>query len=131
MKSWAEPDIAIVYFADLFISLVAALILLRVLHPARIPVKKNKGQSTPAWLRTFSLSLIFASLLGAMSVSFRDCHGNYDTLLNSKTETIMKGLDQVSSSVHYLYWVLLFWLILFIVVFILAGQRGEGQSGGN
>jgi hypothetical protein len=129
VSNWSEPHIALVYFTGLIISLIAAWVLIRIFRSAGIPLKKISNYSPAPWFRTFSTTLIIASLLGAMSVSFRDCHGNYDTLLGSPKETLAKGLDQLSSSARYLHWILLGWLIFFAVLVIVAGRTKEGQSG--
>lgn len=81
------------------------------------------GNTSIAWVRTFITSLVIASLLGALSVSFRDCNGNYDTLLNSKSETIMTGASQVSSSFQYLKWITLLWLLIVVPLFVFKGKR--------
>jgi len=128
VNNWTEPEIALVYFTGLTISLIAALILMRIFRSGKIPLKKISDHLPAPWFRVLSTTLIITSLLGAMSVSFRDCHGNYDTLLGSPKETLVKGLGQVSSSFRYLHWILLGWLIFFAVLFILTGRKRDGQS---
>jgi hypothetical protein len=123
VSNWTEFDIGLVYFTGLIISLVASLILIGWIRPVKIRPMSITGNSSLISVRTFITSLVIVSLLGAMSVSFRDCHGNYDALLNSKTETIMKGASQLSAALQYLKWITLFWLLIFAFLYVFKGKR--------
>ena len=68
---------------------------------------------------------MFAGLLGAMSVSFKNCHGNYDYLLKSRYETAMKGIEQVSTSFNYLAIILGFWLMIFIILRLTLNNKNN------
>jgi len=54
-----------------------------------------------------------------LSISFKDCEGNYDYLLESKTKTVMKGVEQVSTAFGYLAVFLGVWLLIFIMLFLM------------
>ena len=124
MRSWTEFHIAIVYFAGLLIALATAVLVLWCLLPLKSTIKKIVEKSESLWSGSFKTTIILAGLFGAMSVTFRDCDGNYDYLLSSKKATITKGLEQVSSSFDYLTIVLGIWLLLFLIL-RLAGNKAR------
>ena len=116
MKSWTEFHIAIVYYTGLLIALLTSILAVLYLQPIKLTIKKITEKFDALWNSSFKTTIILAGLLGAMSVTFRDCDGNYDYLLNSKHETIKKGLEQVSSSFDYLATILSVWLIIFLIL---------------
>ena len=118
MNPWNESGIGIVYFAGILLSLIAGLVILNLMKPVKSPMEKISGKQGNWWLRTFISTLMIVSLAGALSVSFRDCSGNYDHLLQSRKQTVMKGMQQVSTSMDYLAWTLLFWLLLLLILYI-------------
>ena len=125
MINWGETGIGLVYFAGLLSAILLAIAVILFILPANKPVKKIVGKSGLSWTRTFITTIMLTVMLGAMSVSFRDCHGNYDKLLNSRKETLMKGLQQISAAMQYLAWVLLFWAIIFCILYILRKNRNQ------
>lgn len=122
MRSWTEFHIAIVYFTGLLIALATAVLVLWYLLPLKSTIKKIVEKFESLWSGSFKTTIILAGLFGAMSVTFRDCDGNYDYLLFSKKATITKGLEQVSSSFDYLTIVLGIWLLLFLIL-TLSGNK--------
>ena len=123
MKPWTETEIGLVFFSGLLIALIAGAFVLFFLRPFKIPINKITASVSKIWSRSFITTLLLAGLIGALSVSFRDCGGKYDYLLKSKKETVMKGLQQVSSSFEYLSWTMGFWLVIFLVMFILVAKK--------
>jgi hypothetical protein len=123
MKPWTEAEIGLVFWGGIFIAFLAGMFVLFYLRPVKNPINKITGSISKVWHRSFISTLLVAGLIGSLSVSFRDCNGNYDFLLKSKKETVMKGLQQVSSSFEYLSWTMGFWLILLLVLFIIITKR--------
>lgn len=116
MKDWSEFHIAIVYFAGLIIAITASISTVLYLQPFKIVIKKLTKKFDILWRSGFISTIIIAGLLGAMSVSFRNCNGEYDYLLKSENATISKGLEQVSSSFTYVALILGLWLIIFLIL---------------
>jgi hypothetical protein len=132
MKPWTETQIGLIFFGGLLAALITGVLAILYLRPFNNQINRITGGITKIWSHSFITTLMIAGLLGALSVSFRDCHGDYDYLLKSKKETVMKGLQQVSSSLDYLSWTIGFWLILFLVIFIVIRRKlkvSEKESG--
>jgi|SRR3990172_7196001 len=123
MKNWTEFHIAIVYFAGLFTALVASILIVLYLRPLKLTIKKIAEKFETLWTGSFKTTIVLAGLLGAMSVTFRDCDGKYDYLLKSRKETITKGLEQVSTSFDYLTIILGLWFIVFLVLWLTMKKR--------
>jgi hypothetical protein len=123
MTPWNETGIGIVFFTGLLLSIITGIGVLIFLMPVKKPVDKITGNSGRIWFRSFLTTVMLAAFLGALSVSFRNCKGDYDELLNSRRATVMKGMEQVSSSLDYLSWTLGFWLIIFLAVYIIAVKK--------
>jgi hypothetical protein len=127
MKNWTDFHIGIVYFAGLFIALASGILIILYLRPVKSIINKIEKRFDRLWTGNFKSTTILAGLLGAMSVSFRDCDGNYDYLLKSKEQTILKGLEQVSVSFEYLAFVLGLWLVIFMIL-RMTGNRNKQQN---
>ncbi len=123
MKPWTEFHIAVVYFAGLFIAILAGFVIVLYLRPLKFVINKITGNFDRLWTGSFKTTIMLAGLFGAMSVTFRDCHGNYDYLLKSKQALITKGLEQVSSSFDYLAIILGLWLLIFLI--LRAGNKDK------
>ena len=118
MDSWSELHISIVYYSGIFVALLTSVIILLVLSPIESVSKKIFGRLSTVWNKSFKTTLILGGLLGAMSMSFRDCHGNYNDLLASKSATLHKGIEQVATAFDYLSVILAIWLIIFLVALV-------------
>lgn len=125
MKNWTEIQIGIVYFTGLFIALLGGILCLWYLRPIKKPIKKITSKFRLIWNRSFKTTVILAGLLGAMSVTFRDCEGNYDYLLESRTKTIMKGIEQVSVSCDYLAVILGVWFVILITLLLTLNKKKD------
>lgn len=123
MKNWTEFHIGIVYYSGIIVSLLSAVLILIYLKPIKriFAILQNKYKAI--WSISFKTTIIIAGLLGAMVVSFRDCNGKYDYLLDSSYKTIHKGLDQLSSSFNYLLTILILWLVIFLVLFLVQKKE--------
>ena len=128
MKAWTETGIGIVFFTGLFIAAITGILVIIFLRPVKKPAEKIAGNYGWAWMRTFLTTVLIASLIGALSVSFRNCGGDYNYLLESRKETVMKGMEQVSSSFNYMAFTLGIWLLLFISLFIFYKKRSENPG---
>jgi len=118
MNSWSEFQLGMVFFLGLIIAFISSTLIVLYLQPTIGLLSKITGKIGTFWNRSFKTSLIFIGLLGAMSVTFTDCSGSYNYLLDSRNKSIMKGLEQVSASFDYLTWVLGLWLLFFVVLII-------------
>jgi hypothetical protein len=116
MKNWTELQIGIVYYSGLLISILAGAMGVLYLDPVKNILNKFALKFVGLWSNGFKSSIILAGLLGAMSVSFKDCSGKYDYLLDSPQNTILKGCEQVSKAFEYVALVLGLWLIVFILL---------------
>ncbi|MCK4663564.1 MAG: hypothetical protein KAT68_11905 [Bacteroidales bacterium] len=124
MKNWAELQISIIFFAGIAIALLTSILVLVLLRQnIKNGLKKIAGKSNIIWTRSFKVTVILAGLLGAMSISFRSCEGNYDKLLESKYETVVKGFLQISKSYEYLTYILVFWFIIFSFYYLIIKKR--------
>lgn len=114
-----EYQIGVIYFSGLLIALIISILVLLYLRPIQKPIKKISEKFEILWSKSFKTTVILAGLLGALSVSFKDCKGNYDYLLESKTKTVMKGVEQVSSAFGYLTVFIIVWFVIFITLFMM------------
>jgi hypothetical protein len=126
MNNWSELHIGIVYIAGLLIGLLAGIAIIIWIQPLKVVLTKIAGKFEIIWTRSFKTTLVLAVLLGAMSVSFRDCYGNYAGLLGSGKTTLMKGFEQVSSSLGYLAVILGLWLFIFILLYL--ARKGNAAN---
>jgi len=116
MNDWTEYQIGLVYYSGIFISVVLTLVSLIYLHPIK-PVFKLITKKMGRFLDgSFRTTVVLAGILGAFSVSFRSCSGSYQNLLESKQETLIKGMEQITASITYLWMILIFWLVFFILL---------------
>lgn len=123
MKNWTEFHIAIVYYSGLIISVIMGVLILWYLRPNKTLIKKITERFGKIWNGSFKTTVVMSGLLGAMSVTFKDCDGNYDYLLKSPYNTAMKGVEQVSTSFDYLAIVLGIWLIVFVILRITLNRN--------
>ncbi len=115
MTTWTELNIAVVYFSGLFFALLTGLMIVLYLNLNKEAIKLITEKFHKLWNSVFKSSIVLASLIGALSVNFRNCYGNYDYLLKSPQKTVIKGIEQVSNSFDWLTVLLGFWLLLFII----------------
>ena len=125
MNNWTEFHIGIIYFAGLLVALITSILTVLYLRPIRTTIKKITEKFDTLWNHSFKTTIILAGLLGAMSVTFKDCNGNYDYLLESRHETVMKGLEQVSTSFDYLTIILGLWLVIFITLRLTLNKKNS------
>ena len=125
MKNWSELQIGIVYYAGLILAILASILVLVYLSPVKNTIKKISKRFNILWSVSFKTTILIAGLLGAIVISFRDCTGKYDYLLNSRVETLKKGFEQVSSSFKYLLIILILWLVIFLVLFLVQKKEKE------
>lgn len=123
MNNWTELHIGIVYFSGLFIALITSILTVLYLRPITETIKKITGKLDFIWSGSFKTTVVLSGLLGAMSVTFKDCNGNYDNLLESRHETAMKGLEQVSASFDWLTTILGLWLVIFIILRLTLNRK--------
>jgi len=114
MTSWSEINIAIVYFSGLFFALMTGLLIVLYMNSTKEAIKLITIKFDKLWNSVFKSSIVLASLIGALSVNFRNCEGNYDYLLKSPQQTVIKGIEQVSNAFDWLTVLLGFWFLLFI-----------------
>ncbi|HYV92464.1 MAG TPA: hypothetical protein VE978_11790 [Chitinophagales bacterium] len=123
MKNWTEFHISIIYFTGLLVALGSSILTIFYLRPIKKTIEKITKGIDFFWDRSFKTTIILAGLLGAMSVSFRNCSGNYTYLLESRKETIAKGFEQVSASFNYLTIILGLWLIIFLILQLMGNKH--------
>ena len=123
MNNWSEFHIGIIYLTGLLTAISISILILYYLRPVKMTIKKITGKFHTIWNSTFKTTIILAGLLGAMSVSFKDCNGDYAYLLGSKYKTALKGIDQVSSSFLYLSIFLGLWLLVFLILRLLSIKK--------
>lgn len=115
MKSWAEFQIGVVYYSGLTVSFLIGVISLLYLKPFYY-IKLITEKSGSLWSYNFITTMLIAGLLGAMSVSFTDCGGTYDFLLDSKYATILRGLSQITTASMTYAVMLGVWFILLLAI---------------
>jgi hypothetical protein len=125
MNPWSEHQIGIIYFTGLMVTLASGILILVYLQPANKALSKISAKFHSLWNFSFKTTLLFAGLLGAFSVTFKDCSGRYDALLESRYKTAMKGFEMVSSSFDYFALALGFWLIIFIMLRIRQNRSAK------
>jgi len=131
MNNWTEFHISIVYFTGLAIALITSTLSVLYLRPIKTTIKKIIGKFDTIWTGGFKTTVILGGLLGAMSVTFKDCNGNYDDLLESRHETAMKGLEQISTSFDWLTIILGIWLAIFIILRLTLNKKNEKRPAHN
>ena len=97
MNSWAEVHIGLVYYGGLLLFLAIGILAFFYLKPGRY-LKNRQEKSAPFWSRNFIITTLIAGLLGAMSVSFKDCNGSYRFLIDHRAATLELGIDQISTA---------------------------------
>ncbi len=126
MNIWSELHIGIIYYTGLVISLLAIICVITYLKQIKSVFKKiTTGPGI--WSSSFRVTVFLSGLLGAMSVSFRDCKGKYEYLLESKHETVMKGLEQVSVSFQWIAFILIFWFFLLIALWMISKRKRNSE----
>ena len=125
MKIWTEFDISIVYFTGLAIALITSILTVLYFQPFKATIKKITGKFETIWSGSFKTTVVLGGLLGAMTVTFKSCEGDYDSLLKSEHKTVMKGLEQISTSFDWLTIVLGFWLLIFIILRVTSNKKNE------
>jgi hypothetical protein len=95
MKSWTEFHIAVVYYCGISVSLFMGILSVLYLKPFYY-IKEITKEYGAILGYHFTTTIFIAGILGAMSVSFVGCNGNYDSLLESPSTTLFYGLCQIS-----------------------------------
>lgn len=113
MNAWSESNIAIVYFSGLFFALMTGLLIVFYLNSTKEAIKLITLKFNKLWNGIFKSSIVLASLIGALAINFRNCEGNYDYLLKSPQQTVIKGIEQISNSFDWLSVLIGFWFLLF------------------
>lgn len=131
MNNWTDFHISIVYFSGLAIALIVSVLTVMYLRPARTTIKKITGKFDIIWNGSFKTTVVLGGLLGAMSVTFRGCNGNYNYLLESQYETAMKGVEQVSTTFDWLTIILGLWLVIFVVLRLTLDKKNEESPAHN
>lgn len=116
MNDWTSTQIALVYFGGIALAILAALFVLLYLKPCRKTIKDMWEKHGKAGLAGFKSSLIAAALLGALSVNYLDCSGEYEYLKQAGYESLSKGLEQVGRGLSLLAIAVGAWLLIFIIV---------------
>jgi len=124
MNNWTEFHVAVVYYGGLIISLLLGVLSLLYLKPLYY-IKKITEKYSALWSGNFITTVLFAGMLGAMSVSFVSCDSGYETLLRSPSTTIFYGLQKISTASMAYAIMLLLWLII-----LLAMQMHKIRPGG-
>lgn len=128
MNAWSESNIAIVYFSGLFFALMSGLVIVFYLNSIKEAIKLITIKFNKLWNSIFKSSIVLASLIGALSINFRNCEGNYDYLLKSPQQTVIKGIEQVSNSFDWLTILLGFWFLLFIILRLNSIKNIENKT---
>ncbi|HEY5689105.1 MAG TPA: hypothetical protein VIS27_12450 [Yeosuana sp.] len=128
MNAWSESNIAIVYFSGLFFALMSGLVIVFYLNSIKEAIKLITIKFNKLWNSIFKSSIVLASLIGALSINFRNCEGNYDYLLKSPQQTVIKGIEQVSNSFDWLTVLLGFWFLLFIILRLNSIKNIENKT---
>lgn len=77
----------------------------------------------------FKSSLIVAALLGALSVNYLDCSGEYEYLKESGYLVLAKGLEQIGTALVLLSITTGAWLLVFIIRMLVNRRpKSEKQS---
>lgn len=127
MNNWTEFHIGIVYFSGLATAFIVSILTVLYLRPVRTIINKITGKLDKIWNGGFKLTVVLGGLLGAMSVSFKDCNGSYNDLLESPYETAMKGAEQVSATFDWLAIILGIWLVAFITLRLTKTMKKDLQ----
>ena len=126
MKNWSEFHISIVYYTGLLLSTFTGILVISYCkQDMKGAIVKITGKFHTFWQQSFKTTIILTGLLGAISVSFRDCNGKYDYLLKSRHETVAKGLEQISASYLSLASIIGFWLFLFLIMHLSSLRKKD------
>src|SRR5690242_13405544 len=112
---WTEFQIGLVYFGGLAITACVGIAALIYLQPFR-NLKKLLATSGIYWGINLTTTILIAGLLGAMSVSFKNCNSGYSYLLDNPSETIQLGLTQISRGCLSFTIMFCFWFLILITL---------------
>ena len=113
MSTWAEFEISIVYYSGLFLTGLAAIGTLMYLRPGKLTLSRITGSMGAMWRNHVVISLLMAALLGAMSVSFKNCDG--DLPIGDHPLVIVQfGLTQISRGLFSIFLISSVWFVILI-----------------
>lgn len=115
MNHWTSTQIALVYFGGIALAILAAILVLLYLRPFRKVFSGIWSKYPKAGILGFKSSLITAALLGALSVNYLDCSGEYEYLKEAGYWTLSKGLEQIGKALGLLSIMVGAWLLVFII----------------
>jgi hypothetical protein len=127
MTYWTSTQIALIYFGGIALAILAAVLVLLYLKHCRraFLVIWTKFRKTSIW--GFKSSLIVAALLGALSVNYLDCSGEYEYLKESGYLVLTKGLEQIGTALVLLSITTGAWLLVFIIR-MLVNRRSKSEK---
>lgn len=129
MTYWTSTQIALIYFGGIALAILAAVLALLYIKPCRraFLVIWTTFRKTSIW--GFKSSLIVAALLGALSVNYLDCSGEYEYLKESGYLVLTKGLEQIGTALVLLSITTGAWLLVFIIRMLVNRRpKSEKQS---
>ncbi len=130
MTYWTSTQIALVYFGGIALAILAAVLVLLYLRPCRKAFRVIWTKFRKAGILGFKSSLIAAALLGALSVNYLDCSGEYEYLKEAGYFTLTKGLEQIGRALGLLSIMTGAWLLVFIIkLFVNRHPKSEKQAG--
>ena len=130
MTYWTSTQIAVVYFAGIALAILAAVLVLLYLKPCRRALLFIWTRFRKAGSWGFKSSLIAAALLGALSVNYLDCSGEYEYLKESGHLVLTKGLEQIGRALVLLSITTGAWLLVFIIrLLVNRHPKSEKQEG--
>lgn len=115
MNYWTSSQIALVYFGGIALAILAAILVLLYLRPTRKTFSVLWKKYRQAGLWGFKSSLIAAALLGALSVNYLDCSGEYEYLKEAGLLSLSKGLEQIGRALGLLAIMVGAWLLVFLI----------------
>lgn len=130
MNYWTSTQIALVYFGGIALAILAAILVLLYLRPCRKAFSAIWSKYRKAGVLSFKSSVIAAALLGALSVNYLDCSGEYEYLKEAGYLTLSKGLEQIGRALGLLAIMVAAWLLVFIIRLLVNRSNKIGHSAG-
>ena len=116
MMPWTESHVWFVYFTALLISLVIGIMTILYLRSRPIlRIVGNLGTSV-IWRRSFTTTIWMSALLGALTVSVRDCDGIYYDFVGQPGLTLRLGINEVLSAFRAIISIIWFWFAVLMAL---------------